>query len=140
MINEIYTDGSTKPKNPGNCGCGLVITKNGQLVEQKYFYIGHGTNNIAELSAVKFGIEYLQSKNLDWEDCTIYTDSSYAVGVLTKNWKAQKNQELILNILTLLNKSPNINVKWVKGHSTNLYNELADQMANQAVDLMCSSE
>ncbi len=130
----VYTDGSTKPKNPGPCGCGAVFLKDGIIFHKLYAFLGEGTNNIAELTGVKLAIEYLKLHNLDWEDCTIFTDSSYVVGLITKNWKAQKNQDLVAEILKLSSSSPNIDVQWIKGHANNTYNEMADQLANEAVD------
>lgn len=131
---EIYTDGSCKPSNPGPAGYGVAVVVDDLLTDIISQYIGEATNNIAEISGIKRGLEYLESKGWEWETVTIYTDSQYAIGLFTKNWKAKKNQELVAEVRTKLENFPNLNFVWVKGHSNNEFNDLVDDMANQAVD------
>ena len=129
-----YTDGSCKPSNPGYCGCGVVVIDGEKIVDQISSFLGEGTNNIAELTAIKIAFEWIRSKGLEWESHTIYSDSNYAIGLLTKNWKASKNQELVADLRKLQEYLPNTSLIWVKGHNNEKYNELADKLANQAVD------
>ncbi len=51
-----YTDGASMG-NPGPMGIGVVIYKDGFRVEELSKYIGRGTNNIAEYSAVIKALE-----------------------------------------------------------------------------------
>ena len=131
---QIYTDGSCKPSNPGFCGCGVVITKDDEEVHSICEYIGEGTNNIAELKAVLIALQWLRNKELAWESNSIFTDSSYVVGLLTKNWKPKKNKELVRELKDLYDEFPNTSVEWVKGHNNHEFNERADELANKAVD------
>lgn len=131
---EVYTDGSCKPSNPGYCGCGIVITKDGEEVHSISEYLGEGTNNIAELTAVLRAFQWLLEKNLDWESNSIYTDSNYVVGLLTKNWKPKKNKELVAELRNISYLFPNTTIEWIKGHDNNKFNDRADELANQAVD------
>ena len=131
----VYTDGSCKPTNPGYCGCGIVISdEEKQVIHCDSIYLGEGTNNIAELTAIKIALEWLKENSDTWDNHIIYTDSNYAVGLLNKNWKASKNQELVAELRRLLEEFPNTEVKWVKGHNNNEFNERADELANAAVD------
>ena len=52
----IFTDGASLG-NPGPMGIGIVIYKDGIRVEELSEYIGNGTNNIAEYSAVIKALE-----------------------------------------------------------------------------------
>ncbi len=78
-------------------------------------------------------------------EITIYTDSKYVKNGITgwivkwKNngWKNAnkqpvKNKDLWVKLDNLCKKSI-VNWKWVKGHSTNKYNNLADELATQAI-------
>lgn len=122
-IIHIFTDGACSG-NPGPAGAGVVIHSN-NIERDISMYLGHGTNSIAELAAIKIGLEHV--------DCSrhvvVYTDSAYCIGVLTSNWKAKVNKELIYQIKTLLLKFNNIQFVKVKGHSDNIYNERADTLA-----------
>ena len=118
---EIYTDGACIG-NPGPGGWGVVIL-NGS---QNLFLSGGDsstTNNRMEITAV---IEAL--KNVDDNDVTIYSDSTYVINTITKGWKKNKNQDLWELLEKLLFKK-NVTWKWVKGHSGNEFNEKADQLA-----------
>jgi ribonuclease HI len=52
MILEIYCDGSAQP-NPGPSGYGIVVLKNGVKAVEIYEYLGYGTNQIAEMIALR---------------------------------------------------------------------------------------
>ena len=84
----IYTDGACIG-NPGPGGWGAVILGDGP----KRFLHGRDldtTNNRMEILAVVKGLEDL-SENAD---VTVYSDSSYVINTMTKNWKRNKNQDL----------------------------------------------
>lgn len=131
---KIYTDGSCKPTNPGFCGSAAVVIKEDEIIFEISKYLGSGTNNIAELTAIELALDYLLLEKLDWESNEIYTDSKYALGVLTLDWKPNKNQELISSIRKKLELFPNTSIIWVKGHNKDKYNERADELANQCID------
>ena len=78
-------------------------------------------------------------------DVVIYTDSTYVKNGSTEwvvNWKKNdwknsnkkpvKNKDLWVKLDGLCKKS-NVSWKWVKGHSSNKYNNLADELATQAI-------
>ncbi len=81
----IYTDGATSG-NPGPSGIG-VFMRYGKHEREISRYIGDSTNNIAELTAIETAL--LEVKRTDLP-IRIYTDSSYACGLLINGWKAKK--------------------------------------------------
>jgi ribonuclease HI len=125
----IYTDGASSG-NPGPSGIGvwLKYKKHEKSISR---YIGNSTNNIAELEAIKVGLSEVKKKNLP---VRIFTDSSYAYGLLTLNWKAHKNKELVESIRKLMSEFKQLKLVKVKGHSGVHGNELADQLAVKAVE------
>ena len=127
-IINIYTDGASSG-NPGPSGIGVYMTYNEKTKEISEF-IGNATNNIAELRAIKRALEELKKFDIP---VNIYTDSNYSLGVLTKNWKAQANKELIMETKKLLNKFTDINIIKVKGHAGVTENEIADKLATSAI-------
>jgi ribonuclease HI len=125
---KIYTDGASSG-NPGPAGIGVVLIY-GENKREISKYIGNGTNNIAELTAIKVGLEELKRVDLP---VRVFSDSSYSIGLLTKNWKPTKNQELVQEIKTLMSKFSNLAFIKVKGHSGIKENEVADFLATSAI-------
>src|SRR5580692_11315946 len=81
----VYTDGACSG-NPGPAGAGMVVIAPGGRIYEGYEYLGSSTNNVAELTAVLRGVESIPR---DAESVAVHTDSSYAIGVLSKGWKAK---------------------------------------------------
>lgn len=125
---KIYTDGASSG-NPGPAGIGVVFIHK-ENKKQISEYIGTATNNIAELTAIKTALEKLKRTDLP---VRIFSDSSYCIGVLTKNWKTKKNQSLVFEIKTLMKKFFDLAFIKVKGHSGMKGNELADFLATSAI-------
>lgn len=124
----IFTDGACSG-NPGPAGIGIVMLYQGHRKEISR-YIGMATNNIAELEAIRVGLTAIKNRELP---ITLYTDSNYSLGVLTKGWKAKQNQALIQEIRALLGCFKNLRFVKVKGHSGHPENECADKLAVQAI-------
>lgn len=124
----MYTDGASSG-NPGPAGIGVYLQFGGHVKEISE-YIGVATNNIAELMAVKRGLEAVKNKKLP---VRILTDSQYVLGLLTLNWKAQKNQELVASIKSLMTEFNDLQFIKVKGHNGEHGNEKADELAVMAV-------
>jgi ribonuclease HI len=125
---EIWTDGACSG-NPGPMGIGVVVI-DGPKRREKGEYLGVGTNNIAELTAIGRGIELAGDGG---RRMRVYTDSSYAIGVLSKGWKAKANQELIAQLKRQI--AP-LDVEFVKvaGHAGVPENERCDELARDAVN------
>ena len=121
-----YCDGACSG-NPGPAGLGAVI-RNGSEEIALSEYLGEGTNNIAELTAILRVLQEAPDGPL-----TVYTDSSYAIGLLTKNWKAKKNQELVAELRAVLKARGQATFTYVPGHAGVALNEAADELAVAAV-------
>ncbi|MBF0259666.1 MAG: ribonuclease HI [Desulfamplus sp.] len=124
----IYTDGASSG-NPGPGGIGVFL-KFREHEKEISESIGHTTNNIAELTAIQRALLELKRYDLP---VRLYTDSSYALGILTKGWKASKNQELVADIRRLTGKFMDLRIIKTKGHSGIEGNERADKLATQAI-------
>ena len=135
----IYTDGACKG-NPGEGGWGAYIEYNNEKVKL-YGYEKNTTNNRMEITAA---IEALRSIKIK-SNIIIYTDSKYLMnGINTwingwkkNNWRTSSNKGVknvdLWKIIDELNSNHSIKWCWVKGHSGNPGNEMADELANFAI-------
>lgn len=122
---DLYTDGAALP-NPGKMGIGIVLRYKHHTKEIGEG-IGYGTNNIAELTAIKRGLLEIKNRSVP---VTIHSDSMYALNVVNGRWNAKKNIPLIAEIQELVKTFESVTFRWVRGHSGNKYQEKADQLAN----------
>lgn len=125
----IYTDGGASP-NPGPCGIGVVILDRSERREISE-YLGEGTNNIAELTAVLRGLEAIPDPERT-RPVLLHTDSEYSIGVLSLGWKPKKNVELIAALRALMREFPRLRLIKVPAHSGVPENERCDQLATAA--------
>ncbi len=121
---RIYTDGASSG-NPGPSGIGILL-RCGSHEKEISKYIGIATNNIAELEAIRVALLELKRTDLPVQ---IFTDSTYAYGVLTLGWKAKKNVELVKSIKSIIQKFSKLKFYKVKGHAGIDGNERADCLA-----------
>ena len=126
---HVWTDGACTG-NPGPAGLGVVII-DGKERRELSEYLGEGTNNIAELTAIQRGLEEVVAKKD--RPVVVYTDSEYSIGCLTKPWKPKKNVELIADIRELTRSFPDLRFVKVAGHAGIPLNERVDQLAREAV-------
>lgn len=124
----LYTDGACTG-NPGPAGAGVVYA-DGELTEGHYFYLGHGTNNVGELTAIWRAVELVGDTD---RPVDLYTDSDYAIGVLTRGWKAKANGELIAKTKVSLKRLTDLQIHWIPGHAGVPLNERADELARRAI-------
>ena len=145
---KIYTDGACVG-NPGPGGWAAVILFEN---EKKEIFGGEKltTNNRMELTAAIKALEYLLDKEknqLSLKHLKIFTDSNYLKDGITiwinkwekNNWKTSdkknvKNVDLWKKLKELI-KNNEIEWNWVKGHSDNPMNELADKLAKEATPI-----
>lgn len=122
-----YTDGACTG-NPGPAGSGTIVIAPGGKIQESYAYLGEGTNNVAELTAI---LKALQATPKD-EPLVVHTDSQYAIGVLSKGWKAKANGALIEQIRKEL-QGRGVRFVYVPGHAGVPLNERADELAREAI-------
>ena len=128
---QIYTDGACSG-NPGPAGIGALLIYGDHLKEISE-HIGNATNNVAELTAILRALQTIKTPD---KPIALFTDSQYAIGVLTKGWKAKANQELIAEVKAELNRFTNLNFHYVRGHVGTPENERADELACRGRDRM----
>jgi len=123
--------------NPGPAGWGWYV-------DDECWAVGgwpHGTNNMAELTAVLDLLQ--QTAHLD-DDLLVYCDSTYVINSVTKwmagwkrrGWRKGDGQPVLnLEIMQALDAAMvgrRVRFEWVKGHSGHVLNEAADRLANAA--------
>ncbi|MEZ4235773.1 MAG: ribonuclease H [Myxococcota bacterium] len=128
-----FTDGSCRG-NPGPAGSGVVVQLPDGRSAEASVALGRATNNIAELTAIAVALELLDEGGVPPEaPVALFTDSSYANGVLTLGWKAKANAELIAKLRAAVRRRPGLTLHWVAGHVGVEGNERADALANRGV-------
>lgn len=137
---EIYTDGACRG-NPGIGGWGAALYYDNK---KKEIYGGdlETTNNKMELTAAIKALALLKRPC----EVVLHTDSQYVKNGITEwlsNWKKRnwktRNKEPVKNIelwQQLDQEASRHHIKWcwVRGHSGHPGNELADRLANRAID------
>ena len=145
---KIYTDGACAG-NPGPGGwAAIIISEN----SKKELFGGEKltTNNRMELTAAIEALEYCTKQEegqLSLKQIKIYTDSNYVKDGITvwinswekNNWKTAdkknvKNVDLWKKLKELTGAN-SIEWNWVKGHSENPMNDLADKLAKKATPI-----
>ena len=124
----VFTDGASSG-NPGPSGIGIVL-RYGEHEKEISQFIGHATNNIAELKAIEAGLAALKNRDIS---VRLFTDSNYAYGLLVLNWKAKSNQQLVASIKKKMTGFKDLKIIKVKGHSGHPENERADYLATSAI-------
>jgi ribonuclease HI len=126
----LYTDGACSG-NPGPAGIGIVVQRPDEVVEIAEF-IGSGTNNIVELTAILRGLESLRDDEKD-RIIHLYTDSAWSLGVLVGGWNAKANLDLIDQIRSIAKDLPKLELLKIRGHAGVEGNVEADRLAQMAV-------
>ena len=136
----IYTDGACSG-NPGKGGWGAILI----YAKEKKYMSGSKqltTNNQMELTATIEALKAISKPSY----IALYTDSQYVKNGITSwifNWK--KNGWKTANKKPVANKDlwielekyvdfHSVNWFWVKGHSGDHYNEIADELAVKAMN------
>ena len=137
---ELYTDGACRG-NPGPGGWGVVMRYNGH---EKHLYgaAERTTNNRMELQAALEGLSKLTRPC----EVRLITDSRYLKDGITlwvarwqhNNWrtadkKPVKNVDLWQPLQAQVARH-RVEWRWVRGHTGDPGNELADKLANRAID------
>ncbi|MBI4487621.1 MAG: ribonuclease HI [Deltaproteobacteria bacterium] len=118
---EIFCDGACIP-NPGHMGIGIVLGDETRTVAR---YLGLGTNQIAELEALKASLTLAMAGD------TIFSDSNYALKVTTGLWRPKIHFDLIEELQQIF-KTACATLRWVRGHGGHPLQELADRLAKRA--------
>ncbi len=136
-----FTDGGCQG-NPGPSAWGAVVLPpdGGAAIEGSGF-LGHGTNQIAELSAALHGMAMTPVG----AEVLLVSDSQYTLKGLTewrRGWESKgfrnSKGETVANLslwkqLYAIADQRRLRTQWVKGHSGHAHNERCDLLAAQAI-------
>lgn len=143
----VYTDGSADNsktrQGAREGGIGIVIRmldETGTLhkkdhSEGKWLNV---TSSRMEVMAIKRALEII-SPSKDHK-IIIHSDNEYCVNSINKGWLSnwienndlqRANFDLWVVIAELLRSHYSVEIKWLRGHSGQEYNELADRLANE---------
>lgn len=134
----VYTDGACSG-NPGPGGWAWIVPGG----SWQSGYDGSTTNQRMELSAALAACESFDGP------LEIVSDSTYVVncwrdrwwqGWLRKGWRNSKkepvaNRDLWERLVPHFRDRPGLRLRWVKGHSGDPWNDLADRLAVKAIEL-----
>ncbi|XP_023244577.1 uncharacterized protein LOC111642457 [Centruroides sculpturatus] len=131
---KIYTDGS---KTDTGVGCSVVVRENKKNIHQAHYKLAtyctiNQSESLVIFNALKWVLKNL--KQINNKGVTIYSDSKVALQQLKK---LNANLPIVfqsIKIIITLQDSININLNWVKGHSSNPGNDRADLLARKASD------
>jgi ribonuclease HI len=142
----VYADGSCLG-NPGPGGWAFLVLPDNSRTPNftKNGGVAHTTNNRMELMATIEALKYLIEQKVD-EEVILRTDSQYVKNGITtwinswkkNNWKTAdkkdvKNKEL-WELLDELNSNIFVKWEWVKGHSSDVFNNAVDVLAKTGID------
>lgn len=125
----IYTDGGSRG-NPGPSGIGVVVCdENGETVKNVSKYIGEATNNVAEYTALIYGLQ--EALILRADEVIINCDSELLVKQMKKEYKIKDRALKTLNgqLEHLLSGFK----KYEINHIDRSLNKGADRLADKAV-------
>ena len=139
-IVEIYTDGACRG-NPGVGGWGALL-RFGNVERAIKGAERNTTNNRMELMAAIEALAALKRKIR----VNLYTDSKYVKNGITqwlpqwrsRNWKTASKKPVknvdLWQRLEQLAADHEVHWAWVRGHAGDPGNEVADRLANEAID------
>lgn len=147
MINfTVYTDGSSSPKKAHRIGGWGYVAIKGDYQVKDCGYEVDTTNQRMEMLAIIKGLEFIRtlaSSNIKIS-VSVFSDSRYCIDGITQwchswrsnGWKKSggpiKNLDLWKRLFDITHKQNlECNFNWVKGHSGDYFNEMADQLANE---------
>lgn len=125
---QIYTDGACAG-NPGPGGwAALLVYIDGHQQRREKTITGYDyrtTNNRMELSAAIRGLNSLR------EPCavTLYSDSTYVVGVGMGSYRAVRNQDLVTGLRAAVQRHCSVEFHHIPAHRGHVENERVDTLA-----------
>jgi len=129
---EVYCDGSAIA-NPGHGGAGFVIfSAKGQEIYHNSIYLGLTTNNVAEYSAVLYGLQAANSLGVSM--ISVYTDAELVVNQVKgiDKVKDPKMKSFHKAVEDMMSKFSKANIRWIPRES----NLTADGLAKKGALMM----
>lgn len=128
---EIYIDGGSRG-NPGPSGVGVVILDaGGNRLKEISKYIGETTNNIAEYSALLYGLE--EALILRADKIIVNLDSELVARQLTGDYRVKDPglKPLFERAMNMLKSFKSFEIRHIEREK----NKEADKLVNRAINL-----
>lgn len=125
---EIFTDGACSG-NPGPAGVGVVIKHDGKVVREIAKYIGHATNNIAEYSALIYGLQ--EALILKADEVAVKSDSELLCKQISGEYKVK--HEHIKPLYEQVKHLASGFKRFKLEHIRREFNKEADQLSRQGI-------
>lgn len=132
----LFTDGACSG-NPGPGGWGVVWVRGGETMAEANGGEPLTTNNRMELTALIEAYRMLDAGSTEtiWSDSTlcVRTVNEWAKGWEQRGWKRKtgpvENLDLVKPLYELAQAHPHVQLRWLKGHAGQRWNERADALA-----------
>ncbi|MBU1683211.1 ribonuclease HI family protein [Patescibacteria group bacterium] len=127
---EVFVDGGSRG-NPGPAGGGFGIYRGGKLVKKGSEYFGEKTNNQAEYLALRLALRETYDKFKDLK-IHCYMDSQLVVEQMNGNFKVKSAdlRPIFEETRRIADQFKHFQIEHIRREQ----NQLADQMANDAMD------
>lgn len=131
---SVYFDGASRG-NPGQAGAGAVVKdKDGEILGKVSSYLGKKTNNQAEYLAVMLALDFINDNpDIKSNDIILIGDSQLVIKQLIGEYKI-KNEGLKDLYWQIREKVLTLGLNIDYKHIPREKNQLADEMANKAID------
>jgi ribonuclease HI len=126
----LYADGACRG-NPGPAGSGAaLVNEEGHVVAEAMRSLGHGTNNVAEYTALIIGLE--EARRHGVEELEVRMDSKLVVEQMNGRWRVRDAKLIPLHVRAreLFAQFPERQIR----HIPRDQNAVADALANRAID------
>lgn len=148
-IHEIYIDGAARGNGKGVSSYAVIVKMTDGSIKKFGEAFMYKTNNQMEMMAACKAFFFLtksrESNDIDPEyEVPIYTDSMLLYNMYARKWiyqweikgtiDAHANNDLLWTMLLQSYKAGKFRLYWVKGHSDNEGNILADKFCNELMD------
>jgi len=128
----VYTDGASRG-NPGNSASAfIVVSSSGRVIDKVAKFIGTGTNNIAEYSAIVNALEYV-SKRYPRYRIILHSDSQVVIRQINGEYSVNApHLKAFLGRVNKLREKLDIEFKHVPRE--NKYIAICDRACNEILD------
>jgi ribonuclease HI len=136
----LFTDGACSG-NPGPGGWGVVWVRDGEVLSERAGRADRTTNNRMELTAMIEAFRLLPTDATEtiWSDSNlvVQTVNVWAAGWERRGWRRKdgpvENLDLVQQLWRERQTHPRVEVRWLRGHAGQTWNEWADRLATGTI-------
>jgi ribonuclease HI len=132
---SIYCDGASSGCSDAPGGYGYLLVHDGSMVASGYGGAHKTTNNIMECKAAICGLLAAREVQEHYYVVELVSDSQYVLNLSSGKYQPKVNMELIQELRTCASMIYRLSYRWVKGHSGDKFNEIADDLAKKGKSL-----